>query len=101
MSARRCDCENLACHPNADCSSVGTVKTTHSTVCVACAAKMPQKYLAHYADEEDFKTQAFAAYRQTHGIHESRRLGDLTLQQMREVLDAAQALKLKAREKCA
>jgi hypothetical protein len=44
--ARRCDCESSTCHPKADCSNEGSVKTIHSTVCADCAAKMPAKYLA-------------------------------------------------------
>jgi hypothetical protein len=43
---RRCDCESAACHPKADCQSRAEVRTLHSKVCVACAAKMPAKYLA-------------------------------------------------------
>jgi hypothetical protein len=43
--ARRCDCESAACHPKADCSGTGTVKTTHSTICAQCATKMPNEYL--------------------------------------------------------
>jgi hypothetical protein len=42
---RRCDCESSSCHPNADCQNQALVRTTHSRICVACAAKMPAKYL--------------------------------------------------------
>jgi hypothetical protein len=42
---RRCDCESSDCHPSADCQNVARVKTTHSRICVECAAKMPAKYL--------------------------------------------------------
>ncbi len=47
MASRRCDCESKTCHPRADCSNVGTVKTLYSTVCAECAAKLPAKYLAN------------------------------------------------------
>jgi hypothetical protein len=43
---RRCDCESATCHPQADCSSEGTIKTIYSTVCVECAYQMPEEYLA-------------------------------------------------------
>lgn len=43
---RRCDCESSDCHPKADCEKQATVKTTHSTICKDCAAKMPEEYLA-------------------------------------------------------
>jgi hypothetical protein len=93
---RRCDCESSSCHPDADCSRIGTVKTTHSTVCTECAAVMPAKYIAAFAnvaDDEGYKDEAFARYRQEHGISEFRRLGDMPLQVVREVLQAAQKLK--------
>jgi len=40
------DCESSTCHPHYDCSNIGIIKTTHSTVCTDCAAKMPEEYLA-------------------------------------------------------
>lgn len=43
---KRCDCESVTCHPRANCTAKGTVKTIYSTVCAECAAKMPPEYLA-------------------------------------------------------
>jgi hypothetical protein len=96
MNPRRCDCESSTCHPDADCENAGTVKTTHSTVCADCAAQMPAKYIAAFAnvlDDEGIKDRAFEAYRLAHGIAESRRLGDMPLRVVSEVLQAAQRLK--------
>ena len=45
-NTRLCDCESASCHPRANCNEPATVKTIHSTVCAACAAKMPEEYLA-------------------------------------------------------
>jgi len=50
-----------------------------------------------FRNDEEFKERAFAAYRQEHGIHESKRLGDLPMKAVREVLDRAQKLKLQER----
>jgi hypothetical protein len=93
---RRCDCESASCHAKADCQNIGTVKTTHSTICGACAAEMPAKYIASFADAQDDearKDRAFALYRQEHGIHDARRLGDMPLKVVSEILLAAQRLK--------
>jgi len=43
--------------------------------------------------DEELKDRAFARYRQEHGIAEDRRLGDMPLQVISEVLNAAQRLK--------
>jgi len=44
--------------------------------------------------DEALKELAFARYRAEHGIGEDRRLGDMPLRVIREVLDAAQKLKM-------
>ena len=96
MNARRCDCESFSCHPEANCGNLGTVETTHSTVCAECAAKLPAKYIAAFAnvlDDEGYKDAAFAQYRQQHGINDARRLGDMPLKVVSEVLRQAQVLK--------
>lgn len=38
-----CDCESSTC--KADCNGMGSVKTTHSTICSECAKFMPKEYL--------------------------------------------------------
>jgi hypothetical protein len=43
--------------------------------------------------DDRFTRVAFDAYRSAHGIHDSRRLGDMPLQVVSEVLQAAQKLK--------
>lgn len=45
--------------------------------------------------DEELKQRAFDQYRAAHGISEDRRLGDMPLRVVSEVLQAAQQLKLK------
>jgi hypothetical protein len=57
---------------------------------------MPAKYIAAFAnvlDDEGYKDAAFAQYRQQHGINDARRLGDMPLKVVSEVLRQAQVLK--------
>jgi hypothetical protein len=44
-------------------------------------------------NDEELKQRAFDAYRAAHGISEDRRLGDMPLQVVSEVLQAAQRMK--------
>lgn len=43
--------------------------------------------------DERFTDRAFAEYRQEHGISDGRRLGDMPLQVMSEVMQKAQKMK--------
>lgn len=49
-----CNCENTTCqvtHPAGGCTNVAEVKTTHDSICQACAEFMPAEYLAPYFPE--------------------------------------------------
>jgi hypothetical protein len=55
--------------------------------------------MSRQLSDEALKELAFARYRQEHGIAEDRRLGDMPLQVVSEVLLAAQRLKTQEAER--